>query len=141
MKNLGSGLKTLCLGGLLFTAQLANATELVYTPVNPSFGGSPLNGAWLLGSAQAQNKKKDPDAFDRSSLAGSSPLERFTSQLEARLLSGLLTDLGAGNTGSLTTDDFIVSIINDSGNLSVIITDRLTGEVSEIIVNGYSGLN
>lgn len=32
------------------------ATELVYTPINPAFGGSPFNGQWLLNSAQAQNK-------------------------------------------------------------------------------------
>ena len=115
----------------------AGATELVYTPVNPSFGGSPLNGAWLLGGAQAQNDHKDPDALDRSSLRGTSALERFTSQLEGRLLSQLLTDINNGNTGSLTTDDFIVNIINDSGNLTIHITDLLTGEVSEIVVNGY----
>ena len=115
----------------------AGATELVYTPVNPSFGGSPLNGAWLLGSAQAQNDHKDPDALDRSSLRGTSALERFTNQLEGRLLSQLLTDINNGNTGSLTTDDFIVNIINDSGNLTIHITDLLTGEVSEIEVNGY----
>src|SRR5690606_25137375 len=110
---------------------------LVYTPVNPSFGGSPLNGAWLLGSAQAQNDYKDPDALDRSALGGTSALERFTNQLEGRLLSQLLADVNDGNAGSLTTDDFIVNIINDSGNLNIHITDLLTGEVSEIEVNGY----
>lgn len=115
----------------------ASATELVYTPVNPSFGGSPLNGPWLLGSAQAQNDYKDPDALDRSSLGGASALERFTNQLEGRLLSQLLADVNDGNAGSLTTDDFIVNIINDSGNLSIHITDLLTGEISEIEVNGY----
>lgn len=115
----------------------ASATELVYTPVNPSFGGSPLNGAWLLGNAQAQDDNEDPDAIDRSSLTGTSALERFTSQLESRLLSDLLTDIDTGNAGTLTTDDFIVNIINDSGNLTVEITDRLTGEKSEVIVNGY----
>lgn len=115
----------------------ASATELVYTPVNPSFGGSPLNGTWLLGSAQAQNDYKDPDALDRSSLGGGSAIQRFTNQLEGRLLSQLLADVNDGNTGSLTTDDFIVNIINDSGNLNIHITDLLTGEVSEIQVNGY----
>nr|WP_223655867.1 curli assembly protein CsgF [Halopseudomonas nanhaiensis] len=126
--------------GALFSGALA-ATELVYTPVNPSFGGSPLNGAWLLGSAQAQNDTKDPDAIDRSALTGQSALDRFTSQLEARLLSDLLGDLGETNTGSLTTDDFIVNIVNDSGNLTIEITDRLTGEVSEISVTGYGAIN
>lgn len=126
--------------GVLFSSTLA-ATELVYTPINPSFGGSPLNGAWLLGNAQAQNDTKDPDAIDRSALTGQSALDRFTSQLEARLLSDLLSDLGETNTGSLTTDDFIVNIVNDSGNLTIEITDRLTGEVSEINVTGYGAIN
>jgi curli production assembly/transport component CsgF len=122
------------LAGLLLCSGVT-ATELVYTPVNPSFGGSPLNGSWLLGSAQAQNDTKDPDAIDRSSLTGTSALDRFTSQLESRLLTDLLGDVKDGKTGSITTDDFIVNIINDDiGNLVVKITDRLTGEVSEIII-------
>ena len=126
----------LLLVGLLLSSNLA-ATELVYTPVNPSFGGSPLNGGWLLGNAQAQDNHKDPDAIDRSSLPGGSTLSRFTSQLEATLLSQMLGKVRDGNTGSLTTDDFIVNLINDSGILTVQITDRLTGEMSEVIVNGY----
>ena len=125
---------------LALNSSIAMATELVYTPVNPSFGGSPLNGAWLLGNAQSQNDTRDPDAIDRSSLTGQSALDRFTSQLESRLLSDLLGDLGEANTGSLTTDDFIVNILNDSGNLTVQITDRLTGEVSEISVTGYGAI-
>ena len=128
------------LAGLLLSAG-ASATELVYTPVNPSFGGSPLNGAWLLGNAQAQNNKKDPDAIDRSSLAGTSALDRFTSQLESRLLAELLNKMDDPNGGSLITDDFIVNVVNLDGNLTVEITDRLTGEVSEIIVNGYGAIN
>ena len=37
----------------LASAAAVQATELVYTPVNPSFGGNPLNGTWLLNNAQA----------------------------------------------------------------------------------------
>lgn len=32
----------------------AAATEQVYRPVNPQFGGNPLNGAFLMQQAQAQ---------------------------------------------------------------------------------------
>lgn len=32
----------------------ASASELVYRPINPSFGGDPLNGNWLLSQATAQ---------------------------------------------------------------------------------------
>ncbi|MEA1832543.1 curli assembly protein CsgF [Methylobacterium durans] len=32
----------------------AQATEQVYRPVSPTFGGNPLNGTFLLSTAQAQ---------------------------------------------------------------------------------------
>ncbi|NOJ47660.1 curli assembly protein CsgF [Bradyrhizobium archetypum] len=32
----------------------ASATEQVYRPVSPTFGGNPLNGNFLLSTAQAQ---------------------------------------------------------------------------------------
>lgn len=109
------------------------ATELVYTPVNPAFGGNPLNGTWLLNNAQAQNDHDDPDS---TSATRQSALERFTSSLESRLLSQMLTNIEDGNTGSLTTDSFIISMIDDGGQLTIMITDRATGEVSEVVVDG-----
>ena len=124
-----------CLGltGVCLLAPV-QATELVYTPVNPAFGGNPLNGPWLLANAQAQNDHKDPDLEDRGT--GPTALQRFTSQLESRLLSQLLTNIENGNTGSLSTDSFLIDIIDDSGALSIQITDKVSGEVSEIQVNG-----
>lgn len=38
----------------------AVASQLVYTPVNPSFGGNPLNGTYLLNKAQAENSHQPP---------------------------------------------------------------------------------
>ena len=37
-----------------------NATELVYEPINPSFGGNPLNGSFLLSKANSQNAHSAP---------------------------------------------------------------------------------
>lgn len=34
----------------------ASASEMVYHPVNPTFGGNPLNGSFLLSTAQAQGE-------------------------------------------------------------------------------------
>jgi curli production assembly/transport component CsgF len=34
----------------------ACASEMVYHPVNPTFGGNPLNGTFLLSTAQAQGE-------------------------------------------------------------------------------------
>ncbi|WP_299942012.1 curli assembly protein CsgF [uncultured Microbulbifer sp.] len=112
-----------------------SATELIYTPVNPSFGGNPLNGNYLLNNASAQNSKRDPKA-DNSPFSGISSLDRFTDTLESRLLSQLLTDVGNGNDGTLVTDDFIVNIVDVDGTLTITITDAVTGEVSEIVVVG-----
>jgi len=46
---------TLIVAGVLATGA-AYASELVYQPVNPSFGGDPLNGNWLLSQATAQTE-------------------------------------------------------------------------------------
>lgn len=40
---------------LLGLATSAHAGELHYTPVNPTFGGNPFNGPFLLGTANANN--------------------------------------------------------------------------------------
>jgi curli production assembly/transport component CsgF len=116
----------------------SGATELVYTPVNPSFGGNPLNGTWLLNNAQAQNDFDDPDTKSRSAFAGTSALERFSNQLESKLLSQLMDNINNGKTGSLSTDSFLINVIDDSGALSIQVTDKATGEVSEIQVNGLT---
>ncbi len=45
--------------GLLLATGLGQASELVYSPTNPSFGGNPMYGSYLLGSAQATSKHED----------------------------------------------------------------------------------
>lgn len=120
-------------------AMKVSAGELVYQPVNPNFGGNPLNGSYLLGNAQAQNDYTDSSSG--SGFASRSALDRFTDSLESRLLNQLLTDVGEGNAGTLVTDDFIVDIQDDSGNLTVFIEDRTTGERTEIEVNGLDPTN
>ncbi|SON58139.1 Curli production assembly/transport component CsgF [Hartmannibacter diazotrophicus] len=52
---------SLCLAGSLLalalvTATTAGASQLTYKPVNPSFGGDPLNGNWLLSQASSQGE-------------------------------------------------------------------------------------
>lgn len=120
-------------GSLLFGS--AAASELVYQPVNPNFGGNPLNGSHLLGNAQAQNDYKDPEASS-SGYERPSDLERLTSSLQSRLLSQLLADVGAGNEGSIVTEDFAINIVDDQGVLSILIEDINTGEITQIEVDG-----
>ena len=56
----------------------------------------------------------------------------------AYVLGQLLDNISTGNTGSLSTDAFIVNVLDDSGQLTIEVTDRATGEVSEIKVNGLA---
>ncbi len=115
---------------------LSQASELVYTPVNPNFGGNPLNTSHLFSGANAINDYKAPR--DDELFEQESALDRLTSSLESRLISQLLADVGNGNTGQLVTDDFVLNIVDDSGALLIQIIDKETGETSEIQVSGLT---
>lgn len=121
----------------LLISPLAFGSELVYTPVNPSFGGNPLNSTILTYHANAINGYTDPNAesFDFSE---ESALDRLASNLESRLISQLLADIGNGNTGQLETDEFFLNVVDDDGTLLVQIVDKASGESTEISVSGLN---
>ncbi|WP_394065696.1 curli assembly protein CsgF [Alcaligenes sp. WGS1538] len=134
MKTLLPLAPALLAGALLAPAQ---ATELVYTPVNPSFGGSPLNGQWLLNSAQITNKHTDPDAQDLgSAFEQRTPFQDFNDQLERSVLSRLASAAssqfvdsnGKFVPGTFETGSFTVSVVDVGGGaLTITTTDRITG--------------
>ena len=134
-----------CMTMLLSLSSLgANATELVYTPVNPVFGGNPINGSVLLNNAQAQNNKKDPDATTSLSSQRSS-LQQFNDTLQRAILSRVAASATSsiiGATGQLVpgssfdTPDFSISVIAlPSGALEVTTTDKVTGQTTSFQVN------
>ena len=55
------------------------ATEIIYTPINPTFGGNPLNGSFLLSKANAQNDNSEDRTKDF--------VERFKESLERNIMS------------------------------------------------------
>jgi len=130
----------LCCMSALATAlwvQPAGSTELVYFPLNPSFGGPPLNGPNLLNSALATNKHTDPDADDNM-FGGNqpSPLEIFQDTLERAILGRLAASATSrvvgedGNLipGTLETENFTINIVDVGGGLlSITTTDKVTG--------------
>jgi len=105
----------------------ASATELVYAPVNPSFGGNPNNAPGLLAIAQAQNPFKAP------ALTG---LQNFNSSLQQAILNrlssqSLATIFGSNSTlvpGNYDTQSYSIQI-TDAGNgqLTIATTDKTTG--------------
>ena len=70
----------------------AQATELVYEPINPSFGGNPLNGSFLLSKANSQNAHSAP-------LSERSYDERLQESLERAYINRIvreITDIAFG---------------------------------------------
>ena len=119
------------------------AQELVYTPINPSFGGSPLNGSYLLNKANAQNTKTAP-TVERSYA------DRLQESLERAYINRIvreITDLAFGEesfdangnvipsifdeNSVFVSGDFEVELITENpDSLVVEITNILTGEVT-----------
>ncbi|MEO3989082.1 curli assembly protein CsgF [Pseudocitrobacter cyperus] len=125
----------LALTSMLLT-NVCLAGQLVYTPVNPNFGGNPLNGSTLLSEAQAQNGYSAPnsdDSFDQTSA-----LSAFTSSIQSQLLGSLMGNVSQGKPGKLVTEDFIVNVTNTDGQLVMNITDRKTNQTSQIEISGMS---
>jgi len=124
--------------GLLLFSGLVHSSGLEYTPINPSFGGSPLNGNALLNSAQAQNKLKDPSIND-----GLDALDDFNDRLQRALLTRLtrsvtasiVDELGNLIPGETITSDFIIDVVDQGdGTLSVTTTDRNSGDSTVFVV-------
>ncbi|SHE72386.1 coproporphyrinogen oxidase [Modicisalibacter ilicicola DSM 19980] len=124
---------------LALIAAGAQAGELIYQPINPSFGGDPLVGNYLLNKAQAQDDNEDPDARDFGDF---SPNQFRIEDQVYESLDDAIEAAKNGETGSFSTIDspdlrFQVESLG-SGGYRLIITDRVTGEVTSINVGAAS---
>lgn len=124
----------------------ATASELVYTPINPSFGGNPFNSAHLIGVATAQSKYKDPSALNSSD-----PASQFLRTLQSRLLSSLATQItdvifgdNAQQSGLIRFGDQEISFVRGIDSVTLTITNNADGSVTVIVVplldSGTAGL-
>ena len=120
-----------------FQAQSCFATGLVYTPVNPTFGGSPDNGPFLLSTANAVNKHTAPATSSADGFTQQTPLQQFNAELEQAILSRIASSAtsviigpnGALQPGTITTGQFQVTVTNlGNGSLQVTTTDTTTGQ-------------
>ncbi|SKA26798.1 curli assembly protein CsgF [Consotaella salsifontis] len=131
----------------------ANATagDLVYTPINPSFGGNPLNSSHLLAIASAQRDATARDANKGSGSggsgggnggsAGSSQADLFVSQLQGRLLSALasqVTDAIFGQNpqdhGTVRFGDTTVTFDRTLDSIRLSIFNATDGTTTDIVV-------
>ena len=112
----------------------AGAGTLVYTPTNPSFGGNPLNGATLLGTAQAQNQHLP--STNSTGSCGSAALtpgqifaQQLTSQLYASLANKITTAIfgqNAAQSGTFSFEGTTITYFNDGTNIHISINDGQT---------------
>lgn len=124
------------------------AQDLVYTPINPSFGGNPLNSSHLLGLANAQRDATASDADDGSGPGGpgtpdpdgNSDVDLFIRQLQGRLLSALASQVTEAifgqnpqDSGTIRFGDTTVEFERTVDSITLRITDG-DGTVTVITV-------
>lgn len=116
------------LGTLVFPLSIttAFAQDLVYEPVNPSFGGNPFNSAHLLAIANAQNDFERPV----EEASSQSDLDRFVRSLQSRLLSSLSTQVAnaifgedAEDEGRIVFGDQTIEFVRTLDGIQLTITE------------------
>ncbi len=122
------------------------AGEMLYSPINPSFGGNSFNAQWLMDEAQSQNEYKEKKEDDPFSYL-SDPLEEFQESLNRQVLSRLSREIidaafGDGDEGDFTDGtyqigDYHIDIDASTNVIKIVITDELTGNNTTVEVPYY----
>lgn len=131
---------------LAMSTQLAvHAGELRYIPVNPTFGGNPLNSSGLQAIASAQNDFKAPVAPKPEP---PTPLEKFTasiqtaieSRAQSAVVSALFDKKGFTLGEPINAGNFTITITADPkkpGELILVTTDKLAGGSTTINLTSF----
>lgn len=137
-------LSGLALVSATVTATASSAQDMVYQPIDPSFGGNPFNSAHLLGIANAQNDFKDPKA----TTASNSQADLFARQLQSRLLSALSTQIvdaifgeNPQESGTISFGGQTIDFSRSLDEVTLNITNDETGEVTTIVIPTFIDVN
>lgn len=122
---------------LLSAASPAVSGDLIYTPINPGFGGNPLNFTYLNSTADAQNQFAE--GFQDLLNTDQSLAEQFKDQLSGAVISGAATELteaifqdGAPPSGRFMLDDVVVNYVLTDDRALVTIFDGTRTESLDI---------
>ena len=128
----------ICMGSYKLAAQ-----QLVYTPINPSFGGSSFNGSYLLSVAQAENKFTAPSSSSYNPY-NTDPLTQFTNNLNSQILNQLSSKIissifgeGTITQGHYEFGNYIIDINPSSDGIHINIQDNSSGAQTSVIVPFY----
>ena len=129
--------------GCCAMAAPALAQDLVHEPISPTFGGNPFNSNHILGTANAQNNTRDPDAVDRSDQSSI-----FARQLESRLLSALSSQIvdaifgeNPQDQGTITFGGQTIEFFRGLDEVTLIIRNDDTGEETRIVIPLFIEVN
>ena len=126
-----------------FSVCSLSAQDLIYTPKNPAFGGSPINYQWLLNSANTQNKftaTGDASRFQRD------PLEDFQNSLQRQILSQLTRDIVRNQFGEdgqpaeesrFEFGEFTIDVTPGPDGVQIRIFNILTGDETSITIPNF----
>ncbi|MGM0589417.1 MAG: curli production assembly/transport component CsgF [Bacteroidota bacterium] len=129
---------------ILLTPGQASGQDFVYQPINPAFGGNPMNYQWLMSSANTQNvfKKESKYGYSRD------PFADFEESLQRQVLSELTRNLVRDRFGEnfdLSSDsrfefgEFTIDITPGMDGVTVSIFNVLTGETTNITIPNIDG--
>ena len=119
---------------LFVTMSSVQAGTIVYTPTNPTFGGNPLNGAYLFNNAQAQNQHQ-PSTSSTGAGAGAAltPGQIFAQQLTSQLYSSLANKItssifgeNAAQNGTFSFEGTTITYQRVGSNINISINDGQT---------------
>ena len=129
-----------CLLAPLVAPVTASASQITYTPVDPSFGGNPLNSSHLMSVANAQNNYSAPKTPTTTS-ATQTQANLFLQQLQSRFLSALASNVtdaifGANpqDHGKIVFGDQTITFDRGLDAVSINIFDSGTGQTTDISV-------
>lgn len=124
-------------------SQSALSQDLVHQPISPTFGGNPFNSNHILGTANAQNNTKDPDAVDRNDQSSI-----FARQLESRLLSALSSQIvdaifgeNPQEQGTISFGGQTIEFFRSLDEVTLIIRNDDTGEETRIVIPLFIEVN
>lgn len=117
------------------------AADLIYQPVNPSFGGNPFNSAHLLGLADRQNQHKESGGSSARSSFRNSPADQFVRQLQSRMMSSLAQQVNeavfgenAAESGRIVFGDQVITFERGLEAVHMVIEDSAAGTRTEVSV-------
>jgi curli production assembly/transport component CsgF len=120
-------LGTLAAAAALSAAGPALAQQLVYTPINPAFGGNPFNSTQLEEDAAAQNQYKNSGS---NATRPETQAQLFASELQSQLLGDLANQVSnaifgpnAQDHGTFAFGGETVTFVRNLGEITVTITD------------------